>query len=423
MKSKNRIILASVLGNALELYDFSLYGIFAPLFATLFFPAYNSTTALLASLMTFAVGFFMRPLGGILFGHLGDRFGRKNALSLSITLMALPTLIIGFLPTYDQIGLLAPFILLLCRLLQGLCAGGEYNGASIFIIEHLGKSRSGLAGSLISASGAIGSLIAMMLGATLLHSSLPSWSWRIPFLLGAFLAFIGFYMRKRLQESPEFSELLSKKSTQHSSTDIPLLMAFRNYPLSIFRAFAVGAFANVLANTLVVYLNVYLTKVVGISIAHSMFFNSVGLFVVIFMIPFMGWLSDKVGQSILMRIGSILVMSSIYPLFLLLNSGINTKIIAVQISLAILMSLFLGPSNAFMNRLFPASTRYSGIAFGYCSGMAVMGGTMPAISTYLIAITGDIMAPAYYLMVCGFIGFLAVYKIKDTPFRREALPQ
>lgn len=414
MKSKNRIVLASVLGNALELYDFSLYGIFAPLFATLFFPTYNSTTALLASLMTFAVGFFMRPLGGILFGHLGDRFGRKNALSLSIILMALPTLTIGFLPTYSQIGLWAPFILLLCRLLQGLCAGGEYNGASIFIIEHLGTSRSGLAGSLISASGAIGSLIAMILGATLLQSHLPSWSWRIPFLLGAFLAFIGFYIRRRLQESPEFLEL--QKPIQRSSVNIPLLMALRNYPLSIFRAFAVGAFANVLANTLVVYLNVYLTKVVGISIAHSMFFNSIGLFVVIFMIPFIGWLSDKVGQVILMRIGAVLVMSSIYPLFLLLNSGTNEKIISVQISLAILMSLFLGPSNAFMNRLFPASTRYSGIAFGYCLGMAVMGGTMPAISTYLIATTGDIMAPAYYLIVCGFIGFLAVYKVKEMPF-------
>jgi MHS family proline/betaine transporter-like MFS transporter len=330
--------------------------------------------------------------------------------------MALPTLTIGFLPTYSQIGLWAPFILVLCRLLQGLCAGGEYNGASIFIIEHLGTSRRGLAGSLISASGAIGSLIAMILGATLLHSHLPSWSWRIPFLLGAFLAFIGFYIRRRLQESPEFLELLAKKPIQRSPVNIPLLMALRNYPLSIFRAFAVGAFANVLANTLVVYLNVYLTKVVGISIAHSMFFNSIGLLVVIFMIPFIGWLSDKVGQVILMRIGAVLVISTIYPIFLLLNSGTNEKIISVQISLAILMSLFLGPSNAFMNRLFPASIRYSGIAFGYCSGMALMGGTMPAISTYLIAITNDIMAPAYYLIICGFIGFLAVYKIKDTSF-------
>lgn len=132
MSGKNRIILASVLGNALELYDFSLYGIFAPLFATLFFPSGNPTVALLASLMTFAVGFFMRPLGGILFGHLGDRYGRKKALSLSIIFMALPTCIIGCLPTYDQVGLWAPFGLLLCRLLQGLCAGGEYNGASIF---------------------------------------------------------------------------------------------------------------------------------------------------------------------------------------------------------------------------------------------------------------------------------------------------
>lgn len=414
MSNKKKVIIASVLGNALELYDFSLYGIFAPLFATLFFPTGNPTVALLASLATFAVGFLMRPLGGILFGYLGDRFGRKNALSISIMLMALPTLIISFLPTYAQIGILAPILLLLCRLLQGLCAGGEYTGASIFIIEHLGKSRRGLAGSLISASGAIGSLIAMLLGAALLQPGLPEWSWRIPFLMGAFLALIGFYIRRSLQESPEFTELLVQ---QVPSSGAPLLVAFQKYPISILRAFAIGAFANVLANTLVVYLNVYLTKVVGISISHSMFFNSIGLLVVIFMIPFMGWLSDKIGQSTLMRLGACLVFVSVYPLFSLLKSGLGENIIGVQIFLAVIMSLFLGPSNAFMNRLFPASTRYSGIAFGYCLGMAMMGGTMPLISTYLIEITHTMMAPAYYLMICSFMGFLAVYEKKGASSR------
>ena len=414
MNSKSRIILASVLGNALELYDFSLYGIFAPLFATLFFPTGNPTVALLASLMTFAVGFFMRPLGGILFGHLGDRYGRKRALSLSIIFMALPTCIIGCLPTYDQIGLCAPLSLLFCRLLQGLCAGGEYNGASIFIIEHLGKAQSGLAGSLISTSGAIGSLIAMMLGALFLHSDLPSWTWRLPFFIGAVLAFIGFYIRRTLEESPEFLQSRAQKSTQQSSRFQPLLCAFRDSPLSIARAFAVGAFANVLANTLVVYLNVYLTKVVGLSIVHSMLFNSIGLFVVIFMIPVMGWLSDRIGYNIVMKWGALLVMSGIYPLFLLLNAGTSGTIFFVQIFLALFMSLFLAPSNAFMNGLFPTSTRYSGIAFGYCLGMAMMGGTMPVISTYLIAITHNVMAPAYYLIFCGFIGFLSVYKMRPV---------
>jgi len=230
MSNKKKVIIASVLGNALELYDFSLYGIFVPLFATLFFPTGNPTVALLASLATFAVGFLTRPLGGILFGYLGDRFGRKNALLISIMLMALPTLIISFLPTYAQIGILAPILLLLCRLLQGLCAGGEYTGASIFIIEHLGKSRRGLAGSLISASGAIGSLIAMLLGAALLQPGLPEWSWRIPFLMGAFLALIGFYIRRSLQESPEFTELLVQ---QVPSSGVPLLVAFQKYPIDL----------------------------------------------------------------------------------------------------------------------------------------------------------------------------------------------
>jgi len=148
-----------------------------------------------------------------------------------------------------------------------------------------------------------------------------------------------------------------------------------------------------------------------------MFFNSIGLLVVIFMIPFMGWLSDKIGQSTLMRLGACLVFVSVYPLFSLLKSGLGENIIGVQIFLAVIMSLFLGPSNAFMNRLFPASTRYSGIAFGYCLGMAMMGGTMPLISTYLIEITHTMMAPAYYLMICSFMGFLAVYEKKGASSR------
>ena len=403
MKSKKNVIIASILGNALELYDFSLYGIFTPLFASLFFPNDNSSIALLASLITYAVGFFMRPLGGIVFGHLGDRIGRKNTLSLSIILMSIPTLIIGLLPTYNQIGLSAPIILLVCRLFQGLCAGGEYNGASIFIIEHLGESRSGLAGSLVSASGAVGSFIAMMLGMILLHESLPSWSWRIAFLTGACFAIIGFYMRRQLQESPEFAKILDKESSS-----IPIVVALQQYPISVLRAFGVGAFSNALANTLIVYLNIYLMHVVGISNVLSMSLTSIGLLFIILLTPLTGWISDKIGRNNIMGIGAILTFVSIYPLFLMLSSKETIYIVFIQIILAIIISLFLGPSNAFLNSLFPTHARYSGIALGYSLGTAFMGGTMPAISTYLIKLTSNIMAPAYYIMLCSILGLSAV---------------
>lgn len=201
---KKRVILAGILGNILEFYDFTLYGVFIPILAHLFFPKNNSYLALLASFGIFATGFFSRPLGGIFFGHLGDKWGRKNALITSILCMTCATSMIGMLPSYEQIGFYAPLLLVICRLLQGFSAGGEYNGSAIFIIEHLNDKNTGFIGSLLTVSCWGGVLFATIMGILALKIPSVEWGWRVAFLLGGPLGAIAFYIRKKIEETPEF---------------------------------------------------------------------------------------------------------------------------------------------------------------------------------------------------------------------------
>jgi MHS family proline/betaine transporter-like MFS transporter len=300
MSSRFKVALSSMAGNMLEFYDFYLYGTFASILAGLFFPSYDATAALIASLGTFAAGYLMRPIGAVVFGHLGDRLGRKRALTLSIFFMAIPTLVIGLLPTYHTIGIFAPIILFSCRLLQGVCAGGEYNGAAIFTIEHMKKDQDGFAGSLMSVSGGGGGLLATFLGALFMHPSMPSWSWRIPFIFGAFLGVVGYYIRKKIGESPAFKEEVSKKPLS-----VPLLKAFQQYPVSILCCVGGAAFSGALSSTFVVYMNIYLTKVVGLTLNHSLWFNSFGLLIFVASAPLAGFLSDRFGKPKIMTISAI----------------------------------------------------------------------------------------------------------------------
>lgn len=404
MKPQTKAILSSMAGNTLEFYDFYLYGTFAPLLAKIFFPTYDSTAALMASLMTFAAGYFMRPLGAILFGHLGDRLGRKQALTLSIFLMAIPTSLIGLLPTYDAVGIVAPIVLVLCRLLQSICAGGEYNGAAIFAIEHIGKGKEGFAGSLMSVSGGGGALLATFIGAFFMQSTMPHWSWRIPFLLGALLGGVGFYIRRQVHESPQFKKDVAKKPL-----NIPLSQALSKFPIAVLCCIGGAAFSGALSSTFAAYMNVYLTKVVGLELGSALSLNTFGLIVFVSCAPLAGMLADRFGLARVMTISTLGLMMSIYGIFNLVSTGLTLNILLANFLLCAFAVGFIAPLNAFMNRLFPANSRYSGIAFGYGVGMATLGGTTPIIMTWLIDKTGLSMAPAFYLMSLGALGLLIIF--------------
>ena len=215
MQKQGRNFVAAFMGTALEFYDFALFGLLAPVFSTLFFPKEDPIAALIASYGIFAAGFLIRPLGGIVFGYIGDTFGRKRAMVISIIAMMLPTSLIGFLPTYEQIGLLAPIILTLCRLLQGLCAGGEFSGAAIFVIEHAQENKKYFSGSLVTASSVIGMLAASTMASLCALEGVPTWGWRIPFLLCIPIGLLGFYIRKNTQETAAFSNAQKMKGENH----------------------------------------------------------------------------------------------------------------------------------------------------------------------------------------------------------------
>lgn len=418
MNSNLKIALASIIGSCLECYDFVLYGIFAPLLANLFFPSYRPDAALLAALGVFAAGYIARPLGSILFGHLGDRLGRKKALTLSIFFMAIPTFIIGILPTYETLGIAAPLLLIICRLFQGLGVSGEYNGAIIFLIEHLGSKRAGLSSAMVSGGGSIGAFVAALVGSLSVLPSLPTWFWRVPFILGGLLAFVGFYIRRNLSETPAF-----KKEVQEASAILPLPIrtAILRYPLSILCCIAGAVFAGSISTTYITYTNIYLTKVVNLATHHSMLFNSFGILLYICLAPFAGIFSDKLGYLKTMRIGGLAVLIFIYPIFALFQTASTPYIFLGQALLVAFAGLFIIPLNAFMTQLFPTNARYSGVSFSYNVGIALMGGTMPIISTYLIQRTGNTMMPAFYLMASSLIGLFVTWGGSQL-MRREKDP-
>jgi MFS transporter, MHS family, proline/betaine transporter len=415
--NRQQIIRASLIGNILEFYDFSLYGIFASALAVTFFPKGDPTVTLLASLATFAVGFFMRPLGGVVFGHIGDRWGRKRALTWSILLMAFPTFLVACLPSYEQIGIASTIILILCRLLQGFCAGGEYNGASIFMLEHLGHKNGGMAGALVSASGAIGGLIASCLGAFLLQSGLPSESWRIAFLLGGILGIVGIYIRRHISEPRVFQEIEQKKKVVKN----PLFQSWKENYKAILVTIGMAATSGAFSYTLVVYINLYLNKVIGCISCNSLFFNSLGLLFYIILCPILGIISDKVGHLKIMLLGATGLVIGCYPIFFLLNQQDTTFIILAEILLCLFSSMFIAPLNVTMNKLFPVQVRFSSIGFSYGIGLAAFGGTMPFICTFLIEKTGNLMMPAFYLIFCSLLGLISILYLLTNEAAEKSL--
>jgi MHS family proline/betaine transporter-like MFS transporter len=401
MLRKRKVLFSGMLGNILEFYDFTLYGVFSVIISQTFFPNSDPLSSLLSTYAAFAVGFLARPLGAIFFGHIGDRYGRKVALSYSVLFMALPTLIIGLLPSYGQIGLWAPIILVLCRLTQGVCAGGEYNGSAIFLIEHLGKERASFAGSLASIAGTAGCLLAVIAGATVLNPSFPDWSWRIPFIIGSFLALVGYYIRYKVAESPEFEEIFVKKKQQKS----PLKIALLDYPKSVLCCVGGAALSGTLGTAMVMYVHVYLSTVVGLQTYESVTFNCFGLALYILCAPISGQLADKYGKEVIMSVACLGLMLFAYPIFVLLRTGDLINIVWAHSLLCILASGFCGPLNAFMNSLFPAEVRYSGVAFGYGVGMALFGGSMPFVVTFLMDKIYLPTLPGFYIMSLSFVGF------------------
>lgn len=411
--SYRKLIIPGVVGNILEWYDFSLYGYFATIIAQLFFPTTNKLVSILATFGVFAIGFLMRPLGAIIFGYYGDKVGRKKTLSIAIILMAIPTTLIGLLPTYADWGIMASILLLICRLLQGLAVGGEFCGSIVYLLEHAPQNRRGMYGGLSMFSAFAGLLLGS--GVAALISLLPPdelnvWGWRIPFLMGILLGFIGLFLRWRMPETPNFID--AQKSQKLVKN--PITQAFKTALLPMLLSVGLVFLPAMSFYLLFVYLSSYMTTYLHIALHTALFINTISMLGIIIIIPWVGLLSDKIGRKPLLFIGALGFIVFSYPLFLLLQHANFFSILFVQISFAVLLCLVYASIPAVLVEMFDTHFRYSAMAFPYNLANAIFGGTAPLFATYLISITNNVLAPSFYLIFAAIIMFFLLFFLKES---------
>ena len=405
-----RAILAAVVGNVLEWYDFAVYAYMATIIAKQFFPAREEITSLLSTFAAFGVGFVVRPLGGIVIGRLGDVRGRKAALVLTIVLMAAGTVMIGLVPAYASIGIAAPLLIVIARLLQGFSAGGEWGGATAFIVEWAPPGQRGLYGSLQQSSVALGLLLGSGIAAavsTLFSAAIvDDWAWRIPFLLGGLLAPIGLYMRRNIEETPAFASASRQSAPPGVSASGMRLAA---------RALGFTVLWTVSYYIVLSYMPTFLQKQVGLPRTQSLWATTAGLLLLVIAAPLLGWCSDRIGRKPLLLGACVAFLVLPYPLFTLMLSrpSLDTAI-AVQLLFALVIAVFSGPGPAAIAEIFPTPVRSTWMSAGYSVAVAVFGGFAPFIATWLIARTGSAAAPSFYVMAAAAVSLVVIVGMEET---------
>jgi MFS transporter, MHS family, proline/betaine transporter len=347
-----KAITAGVIGNVLEWYDFGVYGYLVPTISQLFFPSGDPVVSLLSTFAVFGVGFVMRPVGSILFGIYGDRHGRRKALSTVVFVMAFATFAMGLLPTYSQVGVLAPALLVLVRLFQGLSAGGEWGGSTAYIVEFAPAGRRGFFGSwqLVGVGGGflLGSLTAALLNATLSQADRLAWGWRLPFLFGIAVGIVGAYLRWRLDDTPKFTDI-EQKGTVSSA---PLAEALRQYPRQTLLAFGVTLHNTVAYYIALVYMTSYMTSVGKLPQGTALWIGTSSLAVFVLLLPFVGSLSDRIGRRPLLIVSCIGYAVLGYPFFLMASSGNTQLALAAQLLMVLLYVPYAGACPAFYAEIF-----------------------------------------------------------------------
>jgi MFS transporter, MHS family, shikimate and dehydroshikimate transport protein len=411
-----RIVLSSIIGTAVEWYDFLIYATATALvFNKLFFPSSDPALSTIASFSTLAVGYFARPLGAAIFGHYGDRVGRKAMLAITITIMGLGTFLIGLLPTYDQIGLAAPVLLVLLRLLQGVGLGGEWGGAVLMVVENVSAKNRGLLGSMVQLGYPIGTLAAT--GMFALVSQAPeadflAWAWRIPFLVSIVLVGVGLYIRLKLEETPVFREIEAKNEVAR----LPLVEVLTRHRRAFFTAVGLKLSEISYAQIGSVFAIAYVTG--KLAMPRSVILNAILLsaVVAIVAIPLFGWLSDRIGRKTMFYASSVFAMGFAFPLFWLFDTR-NPLTITLTIIAAIIFGQMVGfgVGAPWYSEMFTARLRYSGASFGFQIGAAISGGLTPFAAATLMAWTGGATWPiSVYLIVLALISFVAALAAPET---------
>jgi len=403
-----KMIAAGAIGNILEWYDFAVYGFFATVIGRVFFPKEDTIAQLLFAFGVFAIGYLMRPLGGMLIGHIGDRFGRKEALSISVAAMAIPTFIVGILPGYEAIGLAAPILLTLCRMLQGLSVGGEYTTSIVFMVENAPKNRRGTAGALACCGATLGILLGSATGAALAAvmspESLDSWGWRIPFLFGLVIGVVGLLLRRNLEVK---NEAVGEQKQ-------PLKEVFQSHRLLLAKLAGLTVFTAVSFYLIFVYLVSWLQLADKMGEEISLEINTISM---VALIPFTlagGALSDRIGRKPLVMGTIAATILLAYPLFNGMYHQSQMIVQLCQLSFALLVGICLGIFPAFMAETAPAHIRSTSLALGYNLTMGIVGGLTPLTATWLVNQTHNSIAPVFMIIAAALISFVTLLFMRET---------
>ncbi|MBL8839496.1 MAG: MFS transporter [Alphaproteobacteria bacterium] len=403
-----RTIAVGAIGNLLEWYDFAIYGYFAAAIGRAFFPHEDPVAQMLAAFGIFAVGFLMRPVGGALIGYIGDRLGRRAALTFSVAAMAVPTFLVGALPSYEVLGAAAPILLTILRMVQGLSVGGEYTTSIVFMVERAPPGRRGVIGALACCGAVAGILVGSATGAALASvlppETLEAWGWRIPFLLGLVVGLAGFIIRRHIHEEPRAG----------TAPRAPLREAVRNHGPLLARLAGLSMFNSVGFYVMFVYIVSWLQHVDGVSPTRALEINTISMVVMVPLMVCMGWLGDRIGRKPVLFGAAAFGFAGALPLFGLMHHADPTLALLGQLGFVVAVGAFLGTQPAMMVEAVPKSVRCTAIALGYNVTLGVVGGLSPLAATWLVERTHDDFSPAYMIMAAAAISFVATSRFKET---------
>jgi MHS family proline/betaine transporter-like MFS transporter len=415
-----RAVTAAAVGNVTEWFDFGVFAYMAITIGKVFYPDSSPTAQLLATFGTFAAAFLVRPLGGVFFGLLGDRIGRTRVLSTTMILMAVGTFCIGIIPSYSTIGIAAPMLLLIARLVQGFSTGGEYGGAMTFIAEYAPDKRRGFLGSWLEFGTLVGyilgAVVVMVLNATLSEADLLSWGWRIPFLISGPLGIVGLYLRMKLEETPAFAKLVEEADRKEQHAKKALRTIFEQHWPAMLQCGGLVLVFNVTNYMLTSYMPTYLSDVLppNIGETESYLLQIAVMSIMLIVITFIGRFSDRVGRKPVALSGCIALAVLSVPSVLLIQHNTTGTVFTGLLIMGLMLVVFSATMPSTLPALFPTGVRQGALSISFNTSVSLFGGTVASVMTALIATTGDVMWPAWYLMGAGAIGAISVWFTKES---------
>jgi MHS family proline/betaine transporter-like MFS transporter len=403
ISSSSKALFAGVSGTALQWYDFALFGYFAPIIAATYFPNDNQFVSLLSAFGVFAVGYLLAPFGSLFFGYIGDHFGRKRALTLSILAMAIPTAMISVVPSYQLIGVAAPLLITLLRVIQGFVASAEFTGSAIFLVEHAKPEKKAFYGCLTSSAYSAGLILAGLAASLFTASFMPVWGWRIGFGMALIAGILIFYLRNHVAETPEYQRI-----AQHDKTRLPFLTALKEAPLAVIGIIGIAWMVSIMTFGTYVFTATYLHSYFHISLGLATLIITVSLAVDATLEPFIAILADRIGLLKVIRLGMTAMLFLSIPIFLLLSTGNVGLITMGLVFMSVLIAITYAPLNAYMVALFPHQYRYSGFGVAFNIGISLFGGTTPLVMMWLVNKTSNFISPALYYMFGAIIGLASL---------------